>query len=130
MSSIKINGLDKALKSVQKRTSARELTSEGVYKILNEVQQTLDTYLLKKDQVGIQVLITVYTAVAGSYRGIPHATFVEVERGKTVWKLINVYRDKGIAVDAKILNSEIFADQIYCKAEKELNRLVYRDIEL
>ncbi|XNJ85046.1 hypothetical protein AB6C47_009610 [Vibrio cyclitrophicus] len=39
MSSIKINGLDKALKSVQKRTSARELTSEGVYKILNEVQK-------------------------------------------------------------------------------------------
>ncbi|EMI4516462.1 TPA: hypothetical protein ACN33E_003350 [Vibrio parahaemolyticus] len=130
MSSIKINGLDKALGSVQKRTSARELTSESVYKILNEVQETLDTYLFKKDQVGIRILITVYTRVASSYSGIPYATFVEVERGKTVWKLINVYRDKGIAADAKILNSEIFADQIYCKAEKELNRLVYRDIEL
>ncbi|TOI72822.1 hypothetical protein, partial [Vibrio parahaemolyticus] len=121
MSSIKINGLDKALELVQKRTSARELTSEGVYKILNEVQETLDTYLFKKDQVGIRILITVYTRVASSYSGIPYATFVEVERGKTVWKLINVYRDKGIAADAKILNSEIFADQIYCKAEKELN---------
>ncbi|MDF4603063.1 hypothetical protein P3509_26450 [Vibrio parahaemolyticus] len=44
MSSIKIKGLDEALKSVQKSSRARELTSEGVYKILNEVQQTLDTY--------------------------------------------------------------------------------------
>ncbi|EGQ8730618.1 TPA: hypothetical protein ACGSUT_003741 [Vibrio parahaemolyticus] len=130
MSSIKIKGLDEALKSVQKSSRARELTSEGVYTILNEVQQTLDTYLFKKDQVGIQVLVTVYTKVAGSYRGIPYATFVEVERGKTVWKLINVYRGEAIATDAKILNTQKFTDQIYCKAEKELNRLVYRDIEL
>ncbi|EGQ7971047.1 hypothetical protein HRO20_003703 [Vibrio cholerae] len=130
MSSIKIKGLDEALKSVQKSSRARELTSESVYKILNEVQQTLDTYLFKKDQVGIQVLVTVYTKVAGSYQGIPYSTFVEVERGKTVWKLNNVYRAIGIAADAKILNSEKFANQIYCKAEKKLNRLVYPDIEL
>ncbi|MDV2372647.1 hypothetical protein Q5N47_15680 [Vibrio cholerae] len=130
MSSIKIKGLDEALKSVQKSSRARELTSESVYKILNEVQQTLDTYLFKKDQVGIQVLVTVYTKVAGSYQGIPHSTFVEVERGKTVWKLNNVYRAIGIAADAKILNLEKFANQIYCKAEKKLNRLVYPDIEL
>ncbi|MEF2522779.1 hypothetical protein V4D10_10330 [Vibrio mimicus] len=130
MSSIKIKGLDEALKSVQKSSRARELTSEGVYKILNEVQQTLDTYLFKKDQVGIQVLVTVYTKVASSYRGIPHATFVEVERGKTVWKLINVYRGEAIAADAKILNTQKFTDQIYCKAEKKLNRLVYPDIDL
>lgn len=130
MSSIKIKGLDEALKSEQKSSRARELTSEGVYKILNEVQQTLDTYLFKKDQVGIQVLVTVYTKVAGSYKGIPYATFVEVERGKTVWKLINVYRGEAIATDAKILNTQKFTDQIYYKAEKKLNRLVYPDIEL
>ncbi|RMZ61626.1 hypothetical protein D9U34_23290, partial [Vibrio anguillarum] len=72
----------------------------------------------------------VYTKVAGSYRGIPYATFVEVERGKTVWKLNNAYRGEAIAADAKILNSEKFTHQIYCKAEKKLNRLVYPDIEL
>ncbi|HCE2835765.1 hypothetical protein CGJ21_00105 [Vibrio parahaemolyticus] len=127
MSSIKIKGLDEALKSVQKSSRARELTSEGVYKILNEVQQT---YLFKKDQVGVQVLVAVYTKVANSYKGIPYATFVKVERGKTVWKLKNAYRGEAIAADAKILNSEKFADQIYCKAEKKLNRLVYPDIEL
>ncbi|HAS6363453.1 hypothetical protein [Vibrio vulnificus] len=129
MSSIKIKGLDEALKSEQKSSRARELTSEGVYKILNEVQQTLDTYLFKKDQVGIQVLVTVYTKVANSYKGIPYATFVKVERGKTVWKLINVYRGEAIAADAKILNTQKFTDQIYCKAEKKLNRLVYPDID-
>ena len=32
MSSIKIKGLDEALKSEQKSSRARELTSEGVYK--------------------------------------------------------------------------------------------------
>lgn len=120
----KINGLDEALNTAQKRTKARNLTNQLVYEKLSEVQDELDIYLFRKDQTGIRVLITVYTSVASSYNGIPFSTFVILERGKTVWKLIEVYREKGIKADAKILNIDKFNEQICSKVSINLGKIV------
>lgn len=120
----KINGLDEALTTAQKRTKARNLTNQLVYEKLCEVQDELDVYLFRKDQTGIRVLITVYTSVASSYNGIPFSTFVILERGKTVWKLIEVYREKGIKADAKILNIDKFNEQICSKVSNNLGKIV------
>lgn len=117
---IKIKGLEKALEQAQIRASARTLTASKVYDNLNDVQAELDQILYKKDQVGIKVCITVYANVAASYQGIPQSTLVELERGKTVWKLLNVSRDRGIPADARVHNIKAFKDQI---AEKLHDRM-------
>lgn len=96
---IKIEGLKKALEQAQVRASARTLTANKFYDNLNDDQAEQDQILYKKDQVGIKVCITVYNNVAASYQGIPQSTLVELERGKTVRKLLRVTRDKGIPAD-------------------------------
>ncbi|MCA3895967.1 hypothetical protein JKP23_02590 [Vibrio vulnificus] len=122
--SIKIKGLEKALEQAQIRASARTLTASKVYDNLNDVQVELDQILYKKDQVGIKVCITVYTNVAASYQGIPQSTLVELERGKTVWKLLNVSRDRGIPADARVHNIKAFKDQIAEKLHDRMQRIL------
>ncbi len=124
MSSMKINALEESLNIIQKRSRVRHLTKERVYEKLSEVEDILDNYLFKKDRVGLRVLITVFTKVPGSYNGIPMSTFVILERGTKVWKLVEVYRDKGIATDAKILNFDKFTDKICYKARANLERII------
>ncbi len=121
---IKIKGLEKALEQVQIRASARTLTASKVYDNLNDVQEELDQILYKKDQVGIKVCITVYTNVAASYQGIPQSTLVELERGKTVWKLLRVTRDKGIPADARVHNIKAFKEQIAEKLHDRMQRIL------
>lgn len=119
-----INKLDEKLLAAQKGAKVRLLTHDTVWEKLSEVQDELDVYLYKKDQVGIRVLITVYTRVASSYNGIPLSTFVVLERGKTVWKLIDVYRERGIEADAKILNIDKFSDKVMNKVTKNLDKIL------
>ncbi|MGR2884243.1 hypothetical protein ABMX65_21065 [Vibrio vulnificus] len=121
---IKIKGLEKALEQAQIRASARTLTANKVYDNLNYVQTKLDEILYKKDQVGIKVCITVETKVAASYQGIPQSTLVELERGKTVWKLLNVSREKGIPADARVHNIKAFKDQIAEKLHDRMQRIL------
>lgn len=121
---IKIKGLEKALEQVQIRASARTLTASKVYDNLNDVQEELDQILYKKDQVGIKVCITVYTNVAASYQGIPQSTLVELERGKTVWKLLRVTRDKGIPADARVHNIKAFKEKIAEKLHDRMQRIL------
>ncbi|EJE4192503.1 hypothetical protein M3904_003186 [Vibrio parahaemolyticus] len=119
-----INKLDEKLLAAQKGAKVRLLNHDTVWEKLSEVQDELDVYLYKKDQVGIRVLITVYTRVASSYNGIPLSTFVVLERGKTVWKLIDVYRERGIEADAKILNIDKFSDKVMNKVTKNLDKIL------
>ncbi|OLQ89659.1 hypothetical protein BIY22_19265 [Vibrio panuliri] len=121
---IKIKGLEKALEQAQSRASVRTLTANEVYDNLNDVQTELDLILYKKDQVGIKVCLTVYTNVAASYQGIPQSTLVELERGKTVWKLLNVSRNKGIPADARIHNIKEFKEQIAEKLHDRMQRIL------
>ncbi|ANS87887.1 hypothetical protein VSVS12_04187 [Vibrio scophthalmi] len=121
---IKIKGLEKALELVQSKASVRTLTANEVYDHLNYVQTKLDQILYKKDQVGIKVCITVKTEVAASYQGIPQSTLVELERGKTVWKLLSVSRDKGIPSDARIHNIKEFKEQIAEKLHDRMQRIL------
>lgn len=121
---IKIKGLEKALEQAQIRASVRTLTTNEVYDNLNYVQTELDQILYKKDQVGIKVCITVETEVAASYQGIPQSTLVELERGKTVWKLLSVSRDRGIPADARIHNIKEFKEQIAEKLHDRMQRIL------
>lgn len=84
----------------------------------------LDEVLYKKNQLGIKVCITVETKVPASYQGIPQSTLVELERGKTVWKLLSVSRDKGIPADARIHNIKAFKDQIAEKLHARMQRIL------
>ncbi|KHT51225.1 hypothetical protein RJ46_04865 [Vibrio sinaloensis] len=121
---IKIKGLEKALEQAQSKASVRTLTANKVYDNLNDVQARLDEILYKKDQLGIKVCITVETKVPASYQGIPQSTLVELERGKTVWKLLSVSRDKGIPADARIHNIKAFKDQIAEKLHDRMQKIL------
>lgn len=121
---IKIKGLEKALEQAQSKASVRTLTANKVYDNLNDVQARLDEILYKKDQLGIKVCITVETKVPASYQGIPQSTLVELERGKTVWKLLSVSRDKGIPADARIHNIKEFKEQIAEKLHDRMQRIL------
>lgn len=121
---IKIEGLKKALEQAQVRASARTLTANKFYDNLNDVQAEQDQILYKKDQVGIKVCITVYNNVAASYQGIPQSTLVELERGKTVRKLLRVTRDKGIPADEIVHNIKAFKEKIAEKLHDRMQRIL------
>lgn len=125
---IKINGLEKALDKIQKNSKVRTLSCEDVFKKLEALQKELNIRLFKKDQVGLQVRITVYTKVASCYQGMPQATFVTLEKGRTVWKLVDVERSNGIPANAEVLNIDKFQEQVMAKVISDLSRM-YVEIE-
>jgi hypothetical protein len=125
--SITVNGLGDALQAAQSRSQVRNLTEEYVYTALAKVQDELDTYLFKKDQAGIKVMITVYTKVANSYNGVPHSSFVLLEKGTRVWKLDKVYRDRGVEYDVEILNLDKYKEAIFNKVSKNIKRMYMED---
>lgn len=125
---IKINGLEKALDKIQKNSKVRTLSCEDVFKKLEALQKELNIRLFKKDQVGLQVRITVYTKVVSCYQGMPQATFVTLEKGRTVWKLVDVERSNGIPANAEVLNISKFQAQVMAKITSDLSRM-YVEIE-
>ncbi|MGC9462566.1 hypothetical protein [Vibrio genomosp. F10] len=124
MKIMKINGLIEALELAQHRVSVRTMTPEEVYSKLKDLQTRLDEILYKKDQVGLKVCVTVYTKVAASYQGAPQSTFVQLERGKSNWKLLNVYRDNGIPTDLRVHNLADYKIQVTDKLHDSMQRII------
>ncbi|UPR36700.1 hypothetical protein ISX50_15635 [Vibrio cyclitrophicus] len=110
MKIMKIKGLIEALELAQVRASLRTMTPEEVYSKLKDLQTRLDEILYKK--------------VAASYQGAPQSTFVQLERGKSNWKLLNVYRDNGIPTDLRVHNLADYKVQVTNKIHNSMQRII------
>ena len=66
--------------------------------------------------------------MASCYQGMPQATFVTLEKGRTVWKLVDVERSNGIPANSEVLNISKFQAQVMAKITSDLSRM-YVEIE-
>lgn len=86
-----------ALDELQHRTSVRNLRDYDVFCAAEEAEARLATLRIPKaERRGATALVGYRGHFPGSYRGRPEATFAELVRDSTGWRLVDVYRGSAV----------------------------------
>lgn len=114
--------VQKALDEVQKRCSQRTLDANDITNFITKAEEKLISILPKKYWQGVRVAIfeNFGGRVPSSYKGMPMATEVTLERGSKDWFIIDIKRlYASTSGHVQFLNLHMKKDEIVAFLQKK-----------
>ncbi|MDL5352166.1 hypothetical protein [Microbacterium sp. zg-YB36] len=108
----------------QTRCRTRLLTAEQVVAAANEAERTFDAIgLTQAERIGIRIEVSSSERhFAASYRGVPHATFAQLRRTRTGWRLTAAGRRVNRNMRSTWLATELPTSDVLARAARRVLR--------